>query len=78
VSEFTFLFRGRDASASPEQMQETTERWLDWMKDLTAKGHIKGPGHPLADGGKTVRGKRKMVNDGPFGEKGHREWLHAD
>ena len=37
-----------------------------------------GPGHPLAYGGKTVSGKRKMVNDGPFGENGHREWLHAD
>jgi hypothetical protein len=68
VSEFTFLFRGRDASASPEQMQKTMERWVAWMKDLTANGHIKDPGHPLADGGKTVSGKRKIVSDGPFAE----------
>ena len=68
MSEFTFLFRGRDASASPEQMQKTTERWVAWMKSLTAQGHIKDPGHPLAEGGKTVEGKQKIINDGPFAE----------
>ena len=68
MSEFTFLFRGRDASASPEQMQKTVERWVAWMKDLSAKGHIKDPGHPLADSGRTVRGRQKMVTDGPYAE----------
>jgi len=68
MSEFTFLFRGRDTSASPEQMQKTMEKWVAWMKDLGAKGHIKDQGHPLEHTGKVVRGKQKIVNDGPYAE----------
>jgi hypothetical protein len=68
MSEFTFLYRGRDASASPEQMQKTIEKWLAWFKDLSAKGHIKNIGHPLEDTGKVVRGHQKTVTDGPFAE----------
>jgi|SRR2546427_10752607 hypothetical protein len=68
MSEFTFLFRGRDTSASPEQMQKTMEKWVAWMKDLGAKGHIKDQGHPLELTGKVVRGKQKIVNDGPYAE----------
>jgi len=49
-------------------MQKTVERWVAWMKDLSAKGHIKDPGHPLADSGRTVRGRQKMVTDGPYAE----------
>ena len=40
MSEFTFLFRGRDRSSSPEQLQKTMEKWLVWFKDLNAKGLI--------------------------------------
>ena len=68
MSEFTFLFRGRDTSASPEQMQKTMEKWVAWMKDLGSKGHIKDQGHPLEHTGKVVRGKQKIVNDGPYAE----------
>ena len=28
MSEFTFLFRGRNGSTSPEQMQQTMKKWL--------------------------------------------------
>ena len=28
MSEFTFLFRGRDTTSSPEQMQKTMEKWV--------------------------------------------------
>ena len=56
MSEFTFLFRGRDTSASPEQMQKTMEKWVAWMKDLGAKGHIKDQGRPLELTGKVVKG----------------------
>jgi hypothetical protein len=44
------------------------ERWVAWMNDLRAKGHFKA-GEPLEDkGGKVVRGKNKVVTDGPFAE----------
>lgn len=68
MSEFTFLFRGRDPSASPEQMQKTMQKWVAWFKDLNAKGSIKYPGHPLEYAGKVVNGKSKSVHDGPYAE----------
>lgn len=68
MSELTYFFRGRDRSASPEQMQRTMEKWVAWFKDLGSKGHLKDPGHPLEQAGKVVRGKQKIVNDGPYAE----------
>jgi hypothetical protein len=68
MSEFTYLFRGRDTSASPEQMQKTMEKWVVWFKELGAKGHVKDPGHPLEHTGKVVAGKKKIVSDGPYAE----------
>ena len=68
MSEFTYLFRGRETSASPEQMQKTMEKWVVWLKELDAQGHIKDPGHPLEHTGKVVVGKKKLVNDGPYAE----------
>lgn len=68
MSDFAFLYRGRDTNASPEQMQKTMEKWRAWFKELTAKGHIKDIGHPLEAAGKVVMGKQKTVTDGPFAE----------
>ena len=68
MSEFTFLIRGRDRSASPDQMQKTMQKWIDWFKELGANGHLKDPGHPLEGGGKVVTGNRKIVTDGPYAE----------
>lgn len=68
MTAFTFLYRGREISPSPEQMQKTTEKWLAWFKDLREKGHIRDMGHPLEDSGKVVAGKSKVVQDGPFAE----------
>jgi hypothetical protein len=68
MNEFTYLFRGRDTTASPEQMQKTTEKWVAWFKELGAKGLLKEPGHPLEHTGKVVKGKQKIVNDGPYAE----------
>ena len=68
MSEFTFLFRGRQTSASPEEIQKHLERWVAWMKQLGANGHIKEQGHPLEGTGKVVKGQQKIVNDGPYAE----------
>lgn len=67
MSEFTYLFRGRDLSASPEQMQKTMQKWLAWFKELEANGHLKDPGHPLEARGAVVRGNG-IINDGPYAE----------
>jgi hypothetical protein len=68
MSEFTYLFRGRETSASPEQMQKTVQKWMAWFKELGAKGHLKDPGHPLEHTGAVVKGKQKTVIDGPYAE----------
>src|SRR5580704_9676126 len=68
MSEFTYLFRGRNTTASPEQMQKTMEKWVAWFKELGANGQLKEPGHPLEHTGKVVMGKQKIVNDGPYAE----------
>jgi hypothetical protein len=68
MSEFTFLFRGREVSASPEQMQKTTEKWLKWFGELREQGHVVSFGHPLEQTGMVVKGTNKVVSDGPYAE----------
>jgi len=67
MSQFVFLYRGVDRSATPEEMQQIIQKWMAWMKDLGDKGHVKDMGHPLDYSGKVVRGKpKKTVTDGPY------------
>ena len=69
MSEFIYLYRGVNTSAlSPEEMQKTLEKWTAWFKELGAKGHLKSPGNPLEPSGKVVKGKQKVVTDGPHAE----------
>jgi hypothetical protein len=66
MTEFTYLFRGRETSPSPQHMQQTMEKWVAWFQELNAKGIIKEPGHPLEPVGKVIKGKHKAINDGPY------------
>jgi len=68
MSEYVYLYRGGDAGRSPENVQQTMQKWMTWLKGLAEKGHIKDQGQPLEPGGKLVRGKQKAVTDGPFAE----------
>lgn len=68
MSEFVFLFRGGESGRSPERMQQSMQKWMAWFKELSAKGHVKEPGHPLERAGKLVKGQQKLVTDGPFAE----------
>jgi hypothetical protein len=70
MSEYLYLYRGGQAmpgTASPEQMQKQMAKWMNWLKDLGDRGHVKDPGHPLGSSGKIVKGPR-AVTDGPFTE----------
>jgi len=68
MSEFTYLFRGRNMEASPEERRKHTEKWMVWFKELGEKGHLREPGHPLEGSGGVVRGEKKVVTDGPYAE----------
>jgi hypothetical protein len=68
MSEFTYLFRGRKTSGSPEEMQKHFEKWVAWSKELNAAGRLKDPGRPLEGTGKVVSGSQRVVKDGPYAE----------
>ncbi|HEX9272269.1 MAG TPA: YciI family protein [Candidatus Binatia bacterium] len=69
MSKFMYLFRSNPTayqSLSPEQMQQTLKKWMDWKDTLEKSGHIKQFGERLDGTGKVVRGKSKTVTDGPY------------
>jgi len=73
MSQFLYLYRmdpaaRQAAMGSPEQAQQSMQRWMTWMRDLDAKGHLKDRGQPLESGGKVIRGQKKTITDGPFVE----------
>jgi hypothetical protein len=71
MSQFLYLYRAtaasrQEAMGTPEKAQQNMQRWMSWMKDLDAKGHLKDRGQPLDQQGKVVRGQAKQVHDGPY------------
>jgi hypothetical protein len=72
MSQFLYLYRmdptKRMQAMSPDVAQQQMQRWMTWMQELDAKGHLKDRGQPLENGGKVVRGQQKTVTDGPFAE----------
>jgi hypothetical protein len=71
MSKFIYLFRSNPEayqSLSPEQMQQTVKKWMDWRDSLEKNGHVKQFGERMDGTGKVVRGKAKSVTDGPYVE----------
>ena len=71
MAKFMYLFRSNPTayrSMSPEQMQQTMKRWMDWKDTLEKDGHIKQLGERLDGTGKVVRGRARTVIDGPYVE----------
>jgi hypothetical protein len=73
MSQYLYLYRAtaaarQEAMGTPERAQQNMQRWMSWMKDLDAKGHLKDRGQPLDGHGKVVRGHQKQVVDGPYTE----------
>jgi hypothetical protein len=71
MSEFVYLFRvspgeQRQVLGTPEQAAYSMKVWLDWIRDLETKGHLKDLGRPLAAEGKVIRGGQRTVLDGPY------------
>ncbi|MGC1379711.1 MAG: YciI family protein [Candidatus Baltobacteraceae bacterium] len=68
MGEFLYVYRGGRRGQSPEESEQIMQKWLAWMKDLTASGNLKDPGQPLEDEGRVVKDKGRTVTDGPFAE----------
>jgi hypothetical protein len=70
MTDFLLLFRNDNASQSnlsPEAMQQHMQQWRAWMGELVKSGNFKS-GEPLERTGKVLRGKSKIVTDGPYAE----------
>lgn len=72
MADYLFLFRGGDMARaeelkSPEKWQAHMQKWMQWMGDLTEQGRFAGA-QPLKGEGKVVKGKGRVVTDGPFVE----------
>lgn len=71
MARFMYLFRAHPSmyrTMSPEQMQQLTQKWLDWRSTLEKNGHVHSFGERLDGTGRVVRGTSKSVTDGPFVE----------
>lgn len=73
MSQFLYLYRNTEAAreaamGTPEQAQQSMQKWMTWMRELDAKGHLRDRGQPLERTGKVVRGQQKTVTDGPYTE----------
>ena len=69
MKDFMFIFRGgSDArNYSPEEMQQQMQKWFAWIDQLkTNKTYVAG--EPLTPAGKTVKGSKPVITDGPFAE----------
>ena len=68
MEKYMFIFFGGDAShLSPEAQQAHMQKWFEWIEKLTSEKRYVG-GEALLPGGKTVKGPKKVVTDGPFTE----------
>ena len=73
MAKFMYVFRGggyaTPDSLSPTELQQHLAKWNAWTDSLLAAGKLAGA-HPLSHPptGKTVRGRDKVVTDGPYAE----------
>lgn len=71
MKDFMFIFRGanpKDFKLTPEQHQAMTQKWMNWIGELGAKGRYVS-GAPLnTEEGKKIQGEKMVITDGPFAE----------
>ena len=72
MKDFLLLFRGGEVERaaqqqSPELWKKHMMKWKTWMEGLGSQGRFVS-GQPLNEDGSVIRGKKKVVTDGPFAE----------
>ena len=70
MNEFLLVFRGDYKSmpkASPEELQQTTQKWMNWVAGIAAQNKLTDRGNRLQPTGK-VMGKDGIISDGPYTE----------
>ena len=66
MEKYMFIFIGGDPSQlSPDAQQANMQKWFAWVEKLTnEKRYVAG--EALLPGGKTIKGVKKTVTDGPY------------
>ena len=70
MAKFMYVFRGGafvEQGLSPAELGAHLQKWTTWVGELSKSGVSDG-GAPLQNGGKTIRGTRQTVTDGPYAE----------
>ena len=70
MPKFMFVYRGGHEAmkdASPEQMQQVMQMWMDWIGDAVQAGWMIDGGDALKPEGAVVN-PNDAVTDGPFAE----------
>jgi hypothetical protein len=70
VAKFMYVFRGGafvQQGLSPAELGAHLQKWTTWIGELAKAGEHDG-GAAVQGGGKTIRGTRKAVTDGPYAE----------
>lgn len=70
MAKFVYVFRGGafvQQGLSPAELGAHLQKWSVWIGELTKAGVSEG-GHAVQAAGKTIRGSRKTLTDGPYAE----------
>ena len=70
MKDFLLVFRAdynTMPKASPEQMQATTKRYMDWIGGIAAQNKLTDRGNSLVPSGKVVKAGN-VITDGPYTE----------
>ena len=70
MAKFVYVFRGGafvQKGLSAAALQEHLKLWGAWMGEMTKQGHPHS-GHAVQHDGRTIRGKNRVVTDGPYAE----------
>lgn len=70
MKDFLLVFRmdySTQPQASPEEMQATTKRWMDWIGNIAAQNKLADRGNRLVPSGKVLK-PGNVVTDGPYTE----------
>jgi hypothetical protein len=70
MKEFLLIFRAdynTMPKASPEQMQASTQKWMNWIAGIAAQGKLSDRGNRLVSSGKVLKSDG-IISDGPYTE----------
>jgi hypothetical protein len=70
MARFMYVFRGGafvQQGLSPAEVGAHLQKWTAWVGELAKAGVHEG-GYAVQGAGKTIRGTRKTVTDGPYAE----------